>query len=38
MFRDLMRDWSEFLSETGYVAQIYLDSLRDNFVGYVPTD
>ena len=27
-----------FFQETAYVARIYSDSLRDNFVGYEPTD
>jgi hypothetical protein len=27
-----------FFMETSYVARVYGDSLRDNFVGYVPTD
>lgn len=37
MLRNRRRAWSEFFAESGYVAQVYLDSLRDNFVGYVPT-
>jgi len=28
----------EIFSETTYVARVYADSLRDNFVGYVPND
>jgi len=30
--------FGNFFSETGYVGRIYADSLRDNFVGYVPLD
>lgn len=28
----------QFFTETGYVARVYADSLRDNFVGYEPTN
>jgi len=37
VFGKFMHD-SYFAMETSYVARIYADSLRDNFVGYVPTD
>lgn len=36
---DKWRQWfGPLFIETSYVARIYGDSLRDNFVGYTPTD